>query len=74
MPQQVFAARFYKNGGSWGVTLPRDVRERMALRPGDLIIMAMYGNVLVARRAARHMIVERDEIPAGAIPPGEGSA
>ena len=65
----VYAARFFKSGGSQCVALPRAVCEALGLRPKDLVVMRLYGSYLVLRRFAPEEVITVDQIPTEALPP-----
>lgn len=69
--RKIYAAHYFRNGGSWGVILPPDVREALHLVPGDLMLMTLYGPLVIMRRATPEMIVEREQIPTDAPPPAQ---
>jgi len=62
-----WAARYRKVGNSWAVDLPKEVRERLQLRPGDLLLMTLYGDLFMMCRVEPRMVVEKDPIPVAAI-------
>jgi antitoxin component of MazEF toxin-antitoxin module len=69
MPNQVWACRFYKAGGSAAILLPKEVRERLGFVPGDLILLTIYGPILMCRKMTRESIADRESIPDDAAPP-----
>lgn len=68
MPKQTYASRYIRVGNSQCIIVPKDVREALGFRPGDLVVMRMFGKVLIARRLAPEDVVEVDSIPADALP------
>jgi len=73
--KDVYAARYWKVGGTWGAVIPPDLRVYLGLTPGDCMLMCVHERadgvkLLIMRRATREMILERDNPPPvpGAIP------
>jgi antitoxin component of MazEF toxin-antitoxin module len=66
--RQVWATRFVKLGGSAAVVLPKEVREKLGVLPGDLIVMRLYGKILIARRLDPTNVIDVSSIPADALP------
>lgn len=68
MGLRTYAARYCKVGNSQAIIVPKEVREKMGLFPGDLIVMRLFGKLLICRRLDPRDVVEVDTIPADAIP------
>ncbi len=69
MSRNVYATRYMKIGDSWGMIIPKHLRERLGFRPGDLIVMALYGELVMLRRMQPRDVVELESIPTDALPP-----
>jgi antitoxin component of MazEF toxin-antitoxin module len=60
--REVYTARYYRAGCSYGIILPPDVREAMGLRPGDYLALNFQHGVLWAVKMTASMIVSREQV------------
>lgn len=65
---KTWATRCIKQGGSAAVLVPKEVREVMGLRPGDMVVMRLFGKILIARRFDAKDVIDTDQVPADALP------
>lgn len=63
-----WAARYSKSGNAHVIIVPREVRETLGLRLGDLIVMRIFGKHLIARRLDPADVIDVNAIPADAFP------
>lgn len=69
---ETYASRFWKVGGSWGAIIPKDVRNHLGLKPGDLLLMRLFGPFLIMRRVTPDMVIDRETLPTESLPGGVG--
>lgn len=65
---EVFSFRFWSFGHSKAIITPKEVRDRLGLVKGDLLLGSMYGPLLILRKVRKRDVVDMDSIPADAIP------
>ncbi len=68
MALKTYAARYVKVGNSQAIIVPKEVREKCGLIPGDLVVMRLFGKLLVCRRLDPKDVVEIDQVPTDALP------
>ncbi len=68
MEHDVHRGRVTKIGNSSAVIIPPEVRDRLRFLRGDLILMSVWGDLLIMRRATRKTILTVEQIPASVIP------
>ena len=56
--------RYCKIGGSFGLILPRDIRNGMGMMLGDFGAMTYYGPELVVVRLSAEMVLDRTRMNA----------
>lgn len=57
--RDVYTAMYFRNGGSYGVTIPPDLREIMKLLPGDRMAMNFTCGVLWMIKITPESIIPR---------------
>lgn len=65
---KTWATRCIKQGGSAAILIPKEVRETMGLRPGDVVVFRLFGKVVIARRLDPRDVIDIEQIPAEALP------
>jgi len=65
----LFMAKPYQQGNSVVMVLERDLREKLQLRPGDLVIMRVHGPYCTIRRAVPEVLVPLTDLHANDLPP-----
>jgi AbrB family looped-hinge helix DNA binding protein len=65
---KTYAARYVKVGNSQCIIVPKEVREKCGLVPGDLIVMRLLGKILICRRLDPKDVVDVESIPTEALP------
>lgn len=65
----LFMAKPYQQGGSVVMVLDKDLRERLGLRPGDVVIMRVHGPYVTMRRAVPDLLVPLTDLHADDLPP-----
>ena len=58
----------YKMGGAIGLVIPKALREKLGLKQGEYMAIVQVGQLLLMRRVERHMVLDRDEVPADWLP------
>lgn len=56
------------------IVVPKDVREQLGLRLGDLMVMRIFGKLIITRRLDPATVADVDSIPVEALPPAARKA
>ncbi len=68
MLHEVHKGRVIQTGASKAVIVPPQVWQKLALLRGDLMLMSVWGDLLIMRRATKRMILDVPQIPVSVIP------
>jgi hypothetical protein len=60
--REVYTAKYYRHGNSFGMILPPDIREMMGLRVGDVIVCNFSHGILWAAKLTPGMIASRETV------------
>ena len=60
--RDVYTARYYRQGNSYGMIIPPDIRELMGLLPGDNLAMNFQLGVLWVVKITPGMIATREKV------------
>jgi antitoxin component of MazEF toxin-antitoxin module len=61
-PRDVYTSRYFRQGNSYVITIPPDLREAMQLTPGDTVAINFRYGVLWAKKITAGMIANRDTV------------
>ncbi len=68
MKHEVHKGRVTTTAKSCAVIIPPEVRDQLRMLRGDLMLMSVWGDLLIMRRATRRTILPVEQIPAHVIP------
>jgi antitoxin component of MazEF toxin-antitoxin module len=60
--RDVYTTRYYRQGNSFGIILPPDIREAMNLTPGDTLALNFQHGVMWAVKVTPGMIATREKV------------
>ena len=58
----IYTSRYFRQGNSFAVVIPPDLRDRMELKLGDVLVMNYSHGVLWAKKLTPGMLVSRETI------------
>lgn len=61
-PRDVYTSRYFRQGNSYVITIPPDLREAMKLQPGDTVAINFQHGVCWFVKITSSMIANRDTV------------
>lgn len=60
--RDVYTSRYYRQGNSYAMIIPPDIREAMALQPGDTLALNFQHGVMWVVKIQPSMIANREQV------------
>jgi bifunctional DNA-binding transcriptional regulator/antitoxin component of YhaV-PrlF toxin-antitoxin module len=58
----LYATRYWRIGGSFGLVIPKPLREGLGFTHGDLLLIAKRGHALIIWKPTPGTVVDRGEL------------